>query len=87
MTTPRAEGFRQPAEWEPHVALFEGGHTEALVRAAAEALRSGGVLVLETYDERAGAVADLLGRRGFVEVAVTQDLAGRDRVVEGRLPA
>jgi release factor glutamine methyltransferase len=71
-------------EWEPHVALFDGGHTERLVRAAAAALRRGGAIVLETYDERAGAVADLLAASGFTEVAVTRDLAGRDRVVEGR---
>jgi release factor glutamine methyltransferase len=74
-------------EWEPHVALFDGGHTEVLVRAAAEVLRPGGAIVLESYDERAGAVAELLARAGFAEVVVTRDLAGRDRVVEGRLPA
>lgn len=73
-------------EWEPHVALFDAGHTETLVRAAAAVLATGGALVLESYDERARAVADLLSRSGFVDVAVTQDLAGRDRVVEGRLP-
>jgi len=42
-------------------------------------------LILESYDERARAVADLLSRSGFIDVAVTRDLAGRDRVVEGRL--
>jgi release factor glutamine methyltransferase len=73
-------------EWEPHVALFDAGHTETLVRAAAAVLATGGALVLESYDERARAVADLLSRAGFVDVAVTRDLAGRDRVVEGRLP-
>ena len=73
-------------EWEPHVALFDAGHTETLVRAAAAVLATGGALVLESYDERARAVADLLSRSGFVDVAVTQDLAGRERVVEGRLP-
>ena len=71
-------------DWEPHVALFGGGHTETLVRAAADALTTGGALVLETYDERASAVAELLERTGFTEVVVTEDLAGRDRVVEGR---
>ncbi|HEY7177858.1 MAG TPA: peptide chain release factor N(5)-glutamine methyltransferase [Gaiella sp.] len=72
--------------WEPHVALFDGGHTEALAREAAAALRPGGAIVLETFDERATAVAGLLARSGFVDVCVTRDLAGRDRVVEGRLP-
>ena len=51
------------------------------------AMRRGGALVLESYDERARAVAGLLERAGFEQVAVTRDLAGRDRVVEGRLPA
>ena len=72
-------------DWEPHVALFDAGHTETLVRAAAAVLATGGALVLESYDERARAVADLLSRSGFSDVAVTRDLAGRDRVVEGRL--
>jgi release factor glutamine methyltransferase len=74
-------------DWEPHVALFDGGHTETLVRDAAAVLRRGGAIVLESYDERARAVAGLLERAGFEQVAVTRDLAGRDRVVEGRLPA
>jgi release factor glutamine methyltransferase len=73
-------------EWEPHVALFDAGHTEALVRDAAAVLTPGGALVLESYDERTGEVAALLTRAGFVEVTVTRDLAGRERVVEGRLP-
>jgi release factor glutamine methyltransferase len=74
-------------EWEPHVALFDGGHTELLVRDAARVLRPGGALVLESFDERARAVAELLERSGFSEVTVTRDLAGRERVVEGRLRA
>ena len=74
-------------EWEPHVALFDGGHTELLVRDAARVLRAGGALVLESFDERARAVASLLERSGFTDVVVTRDLAGRDRVVEGRRPA
>jgi release factor glutamine methyltransferase len=71
-------------EWEPHVALFDGGHTELLVREAARAVRAGGALVLETFDERAHAVAGLLEGAGFADVVVTRDLAGRQRVVEGR---
>ena len=74
-------------DWEPHVALFGGGHTETLVRAGGAALKPGGALVLESYDERAGAVAALLERAGFTDVVVTRDLAGRDRVVEGRRAA
>ena len=74
-------------DWEPHVALFGGEHTETLVQLAAAALGPGGALVLESYDERASAVAGLLEHAGFTEVVLTSDLAGRDRVVEGRRPA
>jgi hypothetical protein len=31
-------------------------------------------------------VAEMLERLGYEDVAITADLAGRDRVVEGRLP-
>ncbi len=72
-------------DWEPHVALFDAGHTDTLVHAAAAVLRPAGALVLESFDERAATVAELLARSGFGDVVVTRDLAGRDRVVEGRL--
>ncbi len=72
-------------EWEPHSALVEDGHTEALVRSAARVLRPRGALVLEIHDERSAGAASLLDSHGFGEVAVTPDLSGRDRVVEGRV--
>jgi release factor glutamine methyltransferase len=74
-------------DWEPRLALVDQGHTETLVRDAARVLRPGGALVLETHWEGAAAVAALLEREGYVAVRTTQDLAGRDRVVEGRTPA
>jgi methylase of polypeptide subunit release factors len=46
-------------------------------------LRSGGALVLETAADDASRVAELLRGLGYADVRVTQDLAGRDRVVEG----
>jgi release factor glutamine methyltransferase len=75
---------RVVVDWEPGVALVDGGHTEALVRSAASALRPGGALVLETHEDGAAGVAALLEREGYRAVSVTADLAGRDRVVEGR---
>ena len=74
-------------EWEPGLALVDRGHTEALVRGAARALRPGGAFVLETHEDAAAGVAALLEREGYAAVRTTQDLAGRDRVVEGRTPA
>ena len=73
-------------DWEPALALFDRGHTEALVRAAAQALRPGGALAIETHEDGASGVAALLDREGYVAVRTTKDLAGRDRVVEGRAP-
>jgi release factor glutamine methyltransferase len=70
--------------WEPGVALVGRGHTDAVVRDAARALRRGGALVLEVHEGGAAAVASLLESHGFVDVRTTADLAGRDRVVEGR---
>jgi release factor glutamine methyltransferase len=48
-------------------------------------VRPGGWLVLEVSDLRALDVAAELRALGYGEVAVGPDLAGRDRVVEGRL--
>jgi release factor glutamine methyltransferase len=72
-------------EWEPEVALVSNGQTEVLVREAARVLRPGGALVLETNETGAPAIASLLASRGYHGVAVTEDLAGRQRVVEGRV--
>jgi len=84
-----------PEEWEtlePEVRLFEpyeavvGVHsTQAVARRATAILRPGGWLVLEIGERRAAEVASLLERLGYRDVAVTHDLAGRERVVEGRL--
>ena len=75
------------ADWEPDLALFDRGQTEALVRDASRALRPGGALAIETHQDGASGVAALLDREGYVAVGTTKDLAGRDRVVEGRTPA
>ena len=73
-------------EWEPGVALVGHGHTEAVVREAIRVLRPGGALVLEVHEGAAAAASSLLDSHGFVDVRTTPDLAGRDRVVEGRSP-
>jgi len=71
-------------DWEPREALVGEGMTEALAVGAAEALAPGGALVLEVAEETAERVAVLLTGLGFRDVTCTPDLAGRDRVVEGR---
>ena len=49
------------------------------------ALAPGGALALEVGEGQAAPTAALLAELGFVDVLVTPDLAGSDRVVEGRL--
>lgn len=71
-------------DWEPRLALVAPGAVDALARGAAAVLVAGGWLVLEIGDGQAEQDAALLERLGFTEVAVTEDLAGRPRVVEGR---
>ena len=64
---------------EPADALLDRGQTERLVACVRH-----GWLVLEVHEERAGEIANLLQASGYADVRVSQDLAGRDRVVEGR---
>jgi len=71
-------------EWEPKGALVGRGVTEAVAAAARDVLRPGGWLVLEVADGTAGHVTTLLSELGLTRVEATPDLAGRDRVVEGR---
>jgi release factor glutamine methyltransferase len=71
-------------DWEPHVALVASGATEQLAYAATEALRPGGWLVLEVAAGAGERVERLLSEIGFRDVTITPDLAGRDRVAEGR---
>lgn len=70
-------------DWEPHVALVASGATEAVARAATDALRPGGWLVLETAAGTGERIRGLLQELGYERVTITPDLAGRDRVVEG----
>jgi release factor glutamine methyltransferase len=74
-------------DWEPRAALVGAGATERVAEAAQAMLRPGGALVLETAGGRAIAVAAFLRELGYVDVRVTDDLAGRGRVAEGVVPA
>jgi release factor glutamine methyltransferase len=73
-------------DWEPHEALSAEGAVAAVSRVSVSALAPGGALALEVGEGQAAATATLLTQLGFVDVVVTPDLAGIDRVVEGRRP-
>jgi release factor glutamine methyltransferase len=66
-------------DWEPREALVGEGLHEAIARAARTTW-----LVLEVGDGQAPDVAAALETLGYEDVRVTPDLAGRERVVEGR---
>jgi release factor glutamine methyltransferase len=70
-------------DWEPREALVGVGATEAVARGALDVLRAGAALVLEVASSDAARVAALLRSLGYTDVTRTQDLAGRDRVVDG----
>jgi len=71
-------------DWEPDTALFGRDVTATVAAAAVDQDVDGGALVLEVGDGQAQATAALLASLGYAEVRTTPDLAGRDRVVEGR---
>ena len=73
-------------DYEPHVALVGEGASEAVARAALTGLVPGGWLVLEIGHGQAAQALSLLGELGYAETVATRDLAGRERVVEGRRP-
>ena len=71
---------------EPRDALVDTGLAEEIARAAPAVLRAGGWLVVECADGRAAALARTLRALGYADVATSPDLAGVERVVEGRRP-
>jgi release factor glutamine methyltransferase len=73
-------------DFEPRAALVATGVTQTLAARATEVLRAGGILCLEVADGGAGDVARLLESLGYLDVTMTPDLTGRERVVDGRTP-
>jgi release factor glutamine methyltransferase len=58
--------------------------TQRIGSEAREWLRVGGWLVMELGYEQAERIEELLDRLGYSEVAVSRDLAQKDRIVEAR---
>jgi len=71
-------------EWEPRLALVASGALEAVAEKARAVLEPGGALVLEVGDGQADGVAAQLRSLGYEPVTVSDDLTGRQRVVDGR---
>jgi release factor glutamine methyltransferase len=85
---PEEVGGLEPevARFEPREALIAHGVTEAIAEQALTRLAPGAPLVLETGDGDARDVAALLTGLGYDDVRIGEDLAGRERVVDGRAP-
>lgn len=77
-------------DWEPGTALFAGSDGLAAYRSIVEEapawLRPGGAIVFEIGYRQAEVVTALCTAAGLVDVVVSSDLAGNDRVVTARLP-
>lgn len=69
---------------EPAEALVGVGRHYHVARAAAGVLRPGRAVVLEIGDGQACDVATTLVALGYRDVQVSNDLAGRQRIVDGR---
>jgi release factor glutamine methyltransferase len=69
-------------DWEPRSALVDEEQTARLIDEAQSVLE--GPLVLEVHEARANDIAGRLEQAGYVDVHVSQDLTGRDRIVDGR---
>ncbi|MDR2210262.1 MAG: peptide chain release factor N(5)-glutamine methyltransferase [Spirochaetaceae bacterium] len=74
---------------EPRLAL-DGGKDGLdcmgrIIADAPEYLEARGVLLMEGDPSQMGALTVLLKKRGFTDITVHRDLAGLDRVIEGRL--
>lgn len=86
-----SEGDRLPRDvidHEPYVALVspDGGKRviSAIATEARVWLRPGGSLVLEIGETQGAWVEDLLRGSGYQDVNVNRDLAGKNRIAEGR---
>ena len=66
-------------DWEPRGALVGVGLHEQIARIADTRW-----LVFEAGDGQAQGVVDVLAAEGYTDVTITPDLAGTDRVVDGR---
>jgi release factor glutamine methyltransferase len=80
------DGLEPEVRREPREALVGSSRHAEIAAGARAVLRPGGALVLEVGGGQAPGVAASLRELGYAEVATTPDLAGIDRVVEGRKP-
>jgi release factor glutamine methyltransferase len=77
-------GLEPELQREPVEALVGIGRHREVAQTALDVLRPGGALVLEVGDDQACNVSPLIVALGYRDVRVSNDLAGRERIVEAR---
>ncbi len=84
-----AENMKKAGWPEPQIALHGGADGTdlllRLIRQASRKLSSSGYLLLEAAAGQMKTLAGELAAQGFEEIVVVPDLAGRDRLIRGRL--
>lgn len=74
--------------FDPHIALDGGtdglGPYRHIIKPCFDLLKKGGDLLLEIGASQANAVSTLMADAGFDNILLKQDLAGRDRVLQGQ---
>lgn len=88
LSTAECDGLAHRGWPEPRVAL-DGGSSgielpRRLIEAAFVRLDPSGYLIIEVGADQSRSIQDLICRAGYVDVRVTRDLAGHDRVVIAR---
>ena len=84
VTPEELPGLEPELRHEPRGALVGRGAHDEVARASRTLLRPGRPLVLEVGDGQARHVAARLTELGYEAVSISEDLAGRERIVEGR---
>ena len=71
--------------YEPHQALYAGErgteHIESILSSAPIWLSAGGIVILEMAPHQTDYVAEIAVGQGYSDVKITDDLAGRKRIV------
>lgn len=76
-------------DYEPYEALYGGedglDFYRKITLQSLQLLNKGGILIFEIGHDQNESVSEILKQNGFCEIKCIQDLAGKDRVVKGKL--
>ncbi len=75
--------------WSEPVLALEGGEDgldfiRIIVKSALDYLNDNGYLLIESGEQQTEVIASMLSEKGYSDIEITEDLAGRKRVTSGR---